>query len=66
MEQIIPTPQSPCYKCEDRYVGCHGKCNKYADFRILVDECRERERNEADRYLQDYYEKKRAGFVRRR
>lgn len=20
---------SVCYKCNDRYVGCHGKCNRY-------------------------------------
>lgn len=23
----------PCYKCEDRYVGCHGECEKYIAFR---------------------------------
>lgn len=22
----------PCFKCNERYVGCHGKCEKYADF----------------------------------
>ena len=23
----------PCYKCEDRRVGCHGECEKYIEFR---------------------------------
>ncbi len=22
-------PQSPCYKCEDREVGCHSHCEKW-------------------------------------
>ena len=22
---------SCCYKCEDRYVGCHSKCEKYLE-----------------------------------
>ena len=25
-------PQSPCKDCEDREVGCHGKCEKYQRF----------------------------------
>lgn len=24
--------KSPCQFCEDREVGCHSKCEKYADF----------------------------------
>lgn len=23
---------SPCYKCKDREIGCHGKCEKYIRF----------------------------------
>ena len=23
---------NPCYKCEDREVGCHSKCEKYQEF----------------------------------
>lgn len=27
---IIPKPsKAPCYKCEDRVVGCHGTCERY-------------------------------------
>ena len=24
--------KSPCYKCPDRAIGCHGKCEKYQDY----------------------------------
>lgn len=24
---------SPCKSCEDRYFGCHSKCDKYLEFR---------------------------------
>ena len=27
---------SPCYKCADRYVGCHGKCNSYIQYQVKV------------------------------
>lgn len=30
---------APCYKCPDREVGCHGKCEKYLAFRA---ECESR------------------------
>ena len=22
----------PCFKCTERYVGCHGKCDRYASY----------------------------------
>lgn len=37
-------PQSPCMMCPDRYVGCHGKCEKYTEFKVRLDEYN---RNEA-------------------
>lgn len=24
---------SPCYKCSLRYLGCHGKCEKYQEYK---------------------------------
>lgn len=24
--------KSPCMKCEERYYGCHSKCDKYQEF----------------------------------
>lgn len=26
-------PKAPCKDCPDRYVGCHGKCQKYIDYK---------------------------------
>ena len=23
---------NPCYKCEDRHVGCHSACERYKEF----------------------------------
>lgn len=35
----MPTPwrnetntKTPCYKCTEREIGCHGNCEKYAAF----------------------------------
>jgi hypothetical protein len=29
---------SPCFKCQDRHVACHGKCSKYQEFRAACDD----------------------------
>ena len=26
--------KSPCYKCSERAIGCHGKCEKYQDYQM--------------------------------
>ena len=26
-------PEAPCKNCKERYLGCHGDCEKYADFK---------------------------------
>ena len=33
----------PCYKCEDREVGCHGKCQKpeYLKYELRAEERRQ-------------------------
>ena len=28
-------PHSPCKDCPDRQLGCHGKCDKYKDFKEM-------------------------------
>ena len=34
---------APCMGCEERYFGCHGKCEKYQEFRKEKDkQCEER------------------------
>ena len=37
-------PQSPCLDCADREPGCHGRCEKYKDFRRDVDAYEEKHR----------------------
>ena len=32
----------PCYQCKERYVGCHGKCERYAAFNVKNIERREK------------------------
>ena len=32
---------SPCYKCEERHVGCHGQCEKYQEYAGIGAENRE-------------------------
>lgn len=34
----------PCYKCDDRYPGCHGYCEKYLEYRKKLDEVNEKAR----------------------
>ena len=29
--------KSPCYKCEFRTVGCHSNCDKYKDWKSVID-----------------------------
>ena len=28
----------PCYNCPDREMGCHGRCERYAEYRAQMDE----------------------------
>ena len=35
------TPEAPCKGCEERQVGCHASCGKYAEFRKKRDEYNE-------------------------
>ena len=30
--------KAPCKYCEKRYVGCHGRCEKYLEFKKANDE----------------------------
>lgn len=29
--------KTPCYKCTEREVGCHSKCDRYIEFREKLD-----------------------------
>lgn len=37
--------RNPCKGCEDREVGCHADCKRYADWKVEKDRLRE-ERSE--------------------
>lgn len=30
-------PKNPCYGCKDRVIRCHGKCERYANYREKLD-----------------------------
>lgn len=30
--------KTPCKDCEKRYIGCHGRCEKYLEFKKANDE----------------------------
>lgn len=34
--------QSPCYGCEDRYIGCHDRCHLYTEYREEIDDLNKR------------------------
>ena len=38
----VNSKTSPCKNCTKRYVGCHGDCLEYMDWRQAVDTERER------------------------
>ena len=29
---------SPCFKCTERQVSCHGKCSKYKEFKAVCND----------------------------
>lgn len=31
-------PSTPCKECQERFVGCHSTCEKYAQMRREIDE----------------------------
>jgi len=35
----------PCYKCEERVQGCHGRCERYQEWRAVLEG-----QNEAEHY----------------
>lgn len=42
--------QSPCKGCTERHQYCHGKCEKYADFRACCDELAAERQQEGEIY----------------
>ena len=42
---------SPCMKCADRAVGCHGSCKQYAEYREVCDSIRHARMLDNDRRI---------------
>lgn len=40
--------EAPCLGCKKRYVGCHGTCKEFKDFRKVVDEHNKEMRKKAN------------------
>lgn len=32
-QEDMSKPESPCYNCDERHVGCHSICDEYADYK---------------------------------
>ena len=39
---------APCKNCPNRSIGCHGKCDKYAEFRAYCDSINAKRKAERD------------------
>ena len=51
---ILPRLTPPCKDCQDRQIGCHGKCDRYEKYWRQ----QQRKREERQIYLQgDYWPK---------
>lgn len=46
---------TPCKDCQKRYIGCHGSCLDYHDWKVRREENnkRRREYHEANRFMRD-------------
>ena len=40
--------KAPCKNCQHRSIGCHGKCDKYAQFRAYCDNTNAKRKAEKD------------------
>ena len=59
--------EAPCIDCEDRQIGCHGRCERYQMWQAEHLEAKRKEYDErrAD-FVYDDYQVNRAERVRRR
>lgn len=46
--------QSPCKGCDERIIGCHGKCEKYKNFSIK-NEIMKRRKSKDEKLRQEVY-----------
>lgn len=60
MTQVQPH-LTPCYKCEEQDVGCHGSCAKYAAFKMHIEDIRQEAKK--DDMHRAYNEKHKSKFL---
>jgi len=53
-KETVRLEKAPCMNCDERYFGCHGKCEKYQTFRAE----RDRINNEKFKRIDMYYSAK--------
>lgn len=46
--------ENNCYKCQERYVGCHGKCEKYKAYKVELEKENEKRREEQLEGIRNY------------
>lgn len=60
---------APCKDCPDRYVGCHGNCEKYKEYKAQLDSMRDQayqiRAKEADLYERRKYAFRKMGLGRK-
>ena len=53
IEGMKASVSAPCRDCGDREPGCHGRCEKYQEYKKASEELREQQKREKDVY-RDY------------
>jgi len=46
MKSLGAKLKSPCFKCKERFVGCHSKCERYKKYRSEYDKLNKKEKRE--------------------
>lgn len=42
----MSSPIAPCKGCSEREIGCHGSCEKYSEYRDVVNDIRKKQLEE--------------------
>ena len=58
--------KNPCKGCEDRFVGCHQRCEKYISWKAKYDErtAQIRKQKEIDSRLSEHFDNSRDKAIR--
>lgn len=64
--KISQTQATDCLGCLDRFPGCHGSCEKYADYRRRLEAEKAEERKRYPLYASDTVERFEGGKKQRK